>query len=55
MGARLLAAAGPVSRLWVLAGNSRARSFYQRRGWHPDGSVRDAFGVPELCYRLGRA
>ncbi len=23
--------------LWVLAGNARARRFYQRCGWSPDG------------------
>jgi GNAT superfamily N-acetyltransferase len=53
VGASLLAAANPVSRLWVLAGNSRARSFYERHGWHADGASRDAFGVPELRYRNG--
>ena len=26
--------------LWVLAGNERARRFYQRLGWQGDGSVR---------------
>ncbi len=26
--------------LWVLAGNERARRFYERRGFVPDGSVR---------------
>ena len=23
--------------LWVLQGNDRARSFYEREGWEPDG------------------
>jgi GNAT superfamily N-acetyltransferase len=52
-GGRLLELAGPVSLLWVLEGNQRARRFYERRGWSPDGGVRDAFGVRELRYRRG--
>jgi GNAT superfamily N-acetyltransferase len=26
-----------VGQLWVLAGNERARRFYRRQGWEPDG------------------
>ncbi len=26
------------SQLWVLAGNDRARRFYSRQGWQPDGA-----------------
>ncbi len=26
--------------LWVLPGNARARAFYERRGWSPDGSTK---------------
>lgn len=38
---RLLAADGATSaRLWVLKDNARARRFYERRGWRPDGSER---------------
>jgi tRNA dimethylallyltransferase len=38
---RLLAADGATSaRLWVLEDNARARRFYERRGWHRDGSER---------------
>jgi GNAT superfamily N-acetyltransferase len=41
--------------LWVLAGNSRARRFYEREGWRPDGTelTDDARGFPitELRYR----
>ncbi len=28
------------ARLWVLEANDRARRFYERRGWRPDGSTR---------------
>ncbi|TVT59369.1 N-acetyltransferase [Amycolatopsis rhizosphaerae] len=28
--------------LWVLAGNERARRFYEERGWRPDEVVKDA-------------
>jgi GNAT superfamily N-acetyltransferase len=28
------------ARLWVLEANGRARRFYERRGWAPDGSTR---------------
>jgi len=27
--------------LWVLLGNERAASFYEREGWQPDGAVRE--------------
>lgn len=41
--------------LWVLAGNERARAWYARRGWAPDGctSEWDAHGtrLPELRLR----
>jgi GNAT superfamily N-acetyltransferase len=29
------------ARLWVLQANVRARRFYERRGWTPDGSTRE--------------
>jgi GNAT superfamily N-acetyltransferase len=43
--------------LWVLAGNRRARRFYEREGWRPDGTeITDnarGFPVTELRYRRG--
>lgn len=39
---RLLAERGHAEALlWVLAGNSRAESFYRADGWLPDGARRD--------------
>jgi tRNA dimethylallyltransferase len=38
---RGIAAAGvSTARLWVLEDNTRARRFYERRGWRPDGTDR---------------
>ena len=41
--------------LWVLEGNQRARAFYERMGFHPDGAYTDAeiggISVRELRYR----
>lgn len=41
--------------LWVVAGNLRARRFYERQGWRPDGARRtheiDGHPVPECRYR----
>ncbi|GAB2937174.1 GNAT family N-acetyltransferase [Nonomuraea fastidiosa] len=41
--------------LWVLEGNDRAIRFYERMGWRPDGTVKDAViggrEVRELRYR----
>lgn len=61
LGAALFAAAVdglasyPLSYLWVVAGNARARRFYQRHGWYADGASRwsDAFGIgfTEVRYR----
>ena len=40
--------------LWVLEGNDRARRFYDKGGWRPDGTTRvEAIGgqpVPQLRY-----
>jgi tRNA dimethylallyltransferase len=36
----LRAARATTARLWVLEENTRARRFYERRGWHRDGSER---------------
>jgi ribosomal protein S18 acetylase RimI-like enzyme len=42
--------------LWVLADNQRARTFYERAGWHADGGTKqDTFGgreVAEVRYRI---
>lgn len=47
---RALEALGPgTARLWVLEENHRARRFYERRGWRPDGTTRD---VPYPPYPL---
>lgn len=41
--------------LWVLEDNPRARSFYERAGWQPDGArkaeKRWGVGAPEVRYR----
>lgn len=63
LGTTLLAAAvdelgragHPEALLWVVAGNARARRFYEREGWEPDGGrySDDArgFQVDEVRYR----
>jgi ribosomal protein S18 acetylase RimI-like enzyme len=28
--------------LWVLEGNTRARTFYEKGGWHADGEIRES-------------
>jgi ribosomal protein S18 acetylase RimI-like enzyme len=42
--------------LWVLADNPRARRFYERAGWTPDGTVKDDefldTPVQEVRYRV---
>jgi GNAT superfamily N-acetyltransferase len=51
---RLLAMAVGEARLWVLEANARARAFYQREGWRPDGatstSTFDGIAFPALRY-----
>ena len=42
--------------LWVLEANARARRFYQRAGFIPDGArhvLDDLGGVTEIRYRRG--
>jgi GNAT superfamily N-acetyltransferase len=50
-----LAAAYDAALLWVLEDNPRARRFYERAGWAPDGvrKAEERFGVraPEVRYR----
>ena len=45
----------PEATLWVLEENPRARAFYERAGWLPDGArkAEERWGVraPELRYR----
>ena len=52
---RLRAAGFGAATLWVLSGNARAQRFYERAGWHADGTEKDAIvaGVPvtEVRYR----
>ena len=38
--------------LWVLAGNERARRFYERGGWAFDGTVRDVAWGDEMTRQL---
>ena len=42
--------------LWVLDANDRARRFYERFGWQPDGTVKEEqlWGAParEVRYRI---
>lgn len=52
VGARLLEAAGPVRELWVLHDYLRARHFYEKHGWLPDGAEQAPDGASELRYRL---
>jgi GNAT superfamily N-acetyltransferase len=51
-----LARLGDRAVLWVLAGNDRARRFYERGGWAPDGTTRrEAIGgEPVDQVRYGR-
>ena len=44
------------STLWVLAGNDRARRFYEKGGWRFDGTTKDddrgSFVLREVRYRI---
>lgn len=51
IGRRLLEAAVGARRLWVMAANTHARSFYERNGWAASGVTRPGYpGAPELEY-----
>lgn len=51
---RLCAAGFDRATLWVVDGNLRARRFYERRGWQPDGATkvdnRDDLALHEVRY-----
>ena len=50
------AAGRQTCRLWVLEANTRARAFYERRGWRPDGETRLLDEPPHptaLRYEIG--
>ncbi|WP_405742651.1 GNAT family N-acetyltransferase [Streptomyces sp. NBC_00028] len=51
---RCTGAGYPCMYLWVLDGNTRARAFYERAGFHPDGAEEpfevDGVPVPEVRY-----
>lgn len=38
----------PQMVLWVLEGNTRARTFYEKHGWLPDGKRKPSASRPEL-------
>src|SRR4051812_24202487 len=43
------------ARLWVLEANDRARRFYERRGWRPDGTRKSTYepaGIDDVGYEL---
>ena len=56
VGQALWQAAQPFTSLWVLTDNARARAFYERNGFRPDGHrmpVGFVDGVDEVRYVLG--
>jgi GNAT superfamily N-acetyltransferase len=52
----MVADGATTARLWVLAENTRAREFYRKGGWTPDGMSRlqSMFGVPTPQLRYTR-
>ena len=44
--AGLAARSFTTATLWCYEGNTRARAFYVRRGWSPDGATRDSGSAP---------
>ena len=38
--------------LWTFTANARARRFYERNGWGPDGAEDTYAGQPEIRYRI---
>ena len=53
---RLRASGFTAAILWVLQGNARAASFYEREGWSPDGATRveQPYGIPSTVDRFRR-
>jgi ribosomal protein S18 acetylase RimI-like enzyme len=53
---RLKEAGFEAAVLWVLIGNDRAASFYEREGWKPDGAVREEepYGIVSDVRRFRR-
>lgn len=50
-----LSARFPVATLWTLEANARARRFYEKAGWSPDGvsqPLETLDGVMEVRYRI---
>jgi ribosomal protein S18 acetylase RimI-like enzyme len=54
---RLREAGFDAAVLWVLQGNDRAASFYEREGWEPDGAEREEqpYGIVSNVRRFRRA
>ncbi|HVW48198.1 MAG TPA: GNAT family N-acetyltransferase [Solirubrobacterales bacterium] len=54
---RLVDAGFEAAVLWVLQGNERAASFYERDGWRPDGATRveQPYGIVSSVRRFRRA
>jgi len=55
---RLREAGFSAAILWVVAGNVRARRFYELAGWRPSGEERTTSGLTgsplhEICLELG--
>jgi ribosomal protein S18 acetylase RimI-like enzyme len=45
----------PAATLWVLERNTRARSWYERRGWRPTGDRKPTYapaGIDDVGYRI---
>ena len=53
---RLVADGFPEAILWVLQGNDRARGFYERERWLPDGTsrVEQPYGIVSNVDRFRR-
>jgi ribosomal protein S18 acetylase RimI-like enzyme len=52
----MIAGGARAARLWVLADNVRAREFYRKGGWAPDGMTREQsmYGVPTRQLRYAK-